>query len=775
MGRKMNITVAEYKKELIEEWHPIKNGNLTPYNTAYAMNNKVWWICPKDPLHDYEARVSDRTRKSKNATGCPYCAGRKVNETNSLAFLFPDLTLEWDVVRNYPLTPHHVSKSSNKKVWWKCRHNDEHEWKLMISKRTGRGDGCPYCSGKKVIEADSLFYKFPQLMQEWNFEKNNKLDPKKLSKGSNKKAWWFCQNGHEWETRIVHRTIHNTGCPYCSGHKVCTDNSLATLEPDIATEWDYDKNGNITPHDITYGSKYNAWWICDNGHSWRTTVGVRTNQKTGCPKCSIQTSFAEQVIFYYLNKLGLDVENRHQIELKGKRYEIDVFVKDLNICIEYDGVRFHQSKLDSDYEKTKIFLDSEFKFIRIRETGLPTIDISKCFNYICNPHIRKDIFNVIKTIIYNHFQVSSLPFVIDIKKDSRLILASYKKRKISLSLASQYPEIAKQWHPTKNGILTPEQFTVSSGIKFWWICDVADDHEWETTIASRTGGNGCPFCSGGRATNNNNIFVLNPNWMSEWHYEKNINFNPRKLKCSSNKRVWWKCEKMHEWEATIQQRNGKSKCPYCSNKRVCIDNCLLTINPSLAKEWHPTLNEELNPENVLPGSSKKAWWKCNKNHEWQAVISSRNKGTGCPMCSGLKGSPEDNLTHYLETLNVLWDYKRNQHLDPTNLRRSSNYSVWWICLRNHSWEDKICNIIKSIKGCPYCSHERPSFEYNLKIIHEWVGSIWNYEKNTDFPENLTPNNDKKRHWKCQCGYEWSQTVSHRVRSPYLCPSCKTLK
>ncbi len=85
----------------------------------------------------------------------------------------------------------------------------------------------------------------PTLMAEWNWEKNNALDldPKTLTLGSNKKVWWKCSKGHEWQATINHRN-NGRGCPHCSGRKVLKGyNDLATVNPKLATEWNYDKNG----------------------------------------------------------------------------------------------------------------------------------------------------------------------------------------------------------------------------------------------------------------------------------------------------------------------------------------------------------------------------------------------------------------------------------------------------------------------------------------------------------------------------------------------------
>jgi len=68
---------------------------------------------------------------------------------------------------------------------------------------------------------------------------------------------------------------------------------------------------------------------------------------------------------------------------------------------------------------------------------------------------------------------------------------------VTNSLEALFPEVAAQWHATKNGDVTPDQVVAGSMKKFWWKCPVADDHVWLAQVENRThAGRGCPFCSG---------------------------------------------------------------------------------------------------------------------------------------------------------------------------------------------------------------------------------------------------------------------------------------
>ncbi len=195
------------------------------------------------------------------------------------------------------------------------------------------------------------------------------------------------------------------------------------------------------------------------------------------------------------------------------------------------------------------------------------------------------------------------------------------------------PGLANEWHPTKNGNLTPKDVTPGSRKKAWWIC--GQGHEWESFIHSRSRGHGCPYCAGRAVGNDNCLETNNPELAKQWHPSKNCALTPKDVTPNSDKKAWWVCKNSHEWQATIYNRNRGRDCPYCAGRAACEDNCLHTLNPSLAAEWHSVKNGGLTPRNVTPGSNKRVWWRCKNGHKWQAIVSSRSQGYGrCPYCSG---------------------------------------------------------------------------------------------------------------------------------------------
>ena len=129
----------------------------------------------------------------------------------------------------------------------------------------------------------SLASVHPELIPEWS-EKNLPLTPDKITFGSNKRVWWKGACGHEWETSVKARS-KGEKCPICSGARVIEGiNDLATLKPELASEWS-EKN-EIKPTDVSIGSHKKVIWKCKLGHEWIATVKSRTINKTGCPYCS---------------------------------------------------------------------------------------------------------------------------------------------------------------------------------------------------------------------------------------------------------------------------------------------------------------------------------------------------------------------------------------------------------------------------------------------------------------------------------------------------------
>jgi hypothetical protein len=120
---------------------------------------------------------------------------------------------------------------------------------------------------------------------------------------------------------------------------------------------------------------------------------------------------------------------------------------------------------------------------------------------------------------------------------------------------------------------------------------------------------------------------LNPELAAQWHPTMNGKLTPFDVSNRSSNSVWWICpiNEEHEWKARINHRYNGIGCPICSNRKIVNANCLSTLNPQLAQEWHPTKNENLTPYDVGEGSNKKVWWTNNNGYDWQEKIYHRVK------------------------------------------------------------------------------------------------------------------------------------------------------
>ena len=196
-------------------------------------------------------------------------------------------------------------------------------------------------------------------------------------------------------------------------------------------------------------------------------------------------------------------------------------------------------------------------------------------------------------------------------------------------LASVCPDLAREWHPEKNKPLTPKEVSPCSGQTVWWRCERG--HEWQASISNRRKGRGCPQCAK-RTRKGITLDAASPSLAAQWHPVRN-SLPPSAYLAHSNKKVWWRCEKGHEWQATPDTRMNGSGCPYCSGRLPNEENCLATVNPPLAAEWDYERNKPLTPDQVLPRSMQKVCWVCQTcGYHWTAPIAYRADGSGCPAC-----------------------------------------------------------------------------------------------------------------------------------------------
>ena len=491
-------SLAETNPELAEQWHPTKNGDLTPFDFTAGSNKKVWWKCEKGTDHEWFSVIYSRAKKRGNS--CPICSNQKVVKSNSLFSTHPEIAKQWHPTKNGNLTPYDVLKGSTKKVWWKCEKGTDHEW--LGSLRGKTLERCPICNGKKIVKSNSLASLNPEIAKQWHPTKNVGLAPNEFSLKSNKKVWWKCPKGddHEWKSSIASRS-NTPGCSVCDGRTVVLSNCLATLRPKIAKKWHPTKNNLLTPYDVVTGSSKKVWWKCDKGedHVWKSSINGLKNEDS-CPICSNQK------------------------------------------VVKSNCLATLNPQLSNEWHPTK---NGELTPFKVPNGGKRKV-WWKC---------PEGDDHVWYSAIENRVGGQNCP------------ICSNKKVVKSNCLATLNPQLSNEWHPTKNGELTPFKVSEGSNKKVWWKCPEGDDHEWFAVINSRSQGAGCPICSNHKVSISNSMSMTHPDLAKEWHPTKNQPLRPSDVVAGTGIKIWWKCNNAedHEWSVSGNSRiTFNSGCPYCT-------------------------------------------------------------------------------------------------------------------------------------------------------------------------------------------------------------------
>ena len=522
-----------------------------------------------------------------------------------------------------------VAYSGRDPVNWKCNKCGI-EWKQPTNKMSRRANkGCPYCLHLRPSYFYNVCTEYPILEDEWYHEKNQK-SPTEYLPNSSAKIWWKCKNGHIWQAVIKDRTnaidrnlkSGRAICPYCNHEKVSNTYNLLTESPDIARQWCYLKNGNLTPTDVTPKSQKKVWWICDfnPNHIWQDTISNRTALNRKCKICSKEftISFPSRSIYYYLSQCFPDCEIEYKIS--GK-YILDICIPSSKIALEYDGLYFHSSKESKIREdkKDNFFKEFGFDVIRIKEQK------------------HQDLDKLIKEVMILIGLKTKRKLIIDIdtKRDYQKIENLYYHVRKSNTIAVKCPELLNEW--SSDNDRSPDTIKYTSNYYAKWVCPKCN-RVYNASVYNRViHKSNCPFCANRRVTEQNSLYHNHPDISKQWHNKKNNGLRPEDVTSGSDKMVWWKCEKGHEWQARVYSRTGKSKsnCPYCSHRKLAPENTLEIRCPELIKLWHYNKNEGKTPKDFSYGSNVTVWWKCEKGHEWQMKINAIRRlksDIKCPQC-----------------------------------------------------------------------------------------------------------------------------------------------
>lgn len=589
-----------------------------------------------------------------------------------------------------------------------------------------------------------------RLMAEWDWEKNDSiLAPDAITVGNSKlKVNWICSScNHRWPSTVYNRVHQNSGCPQCGNRRISMKHkerlfnpskSLSVLFPEIAAEWHPSRNGEVSVERIMPGCNDEVWWLCSTcGNEYPARVFNRTGCKyVGCPTCNkyMHTSFPEQAIFFYIHQIFPNSQNKYT-DCFENQMELDVFVPELNMGIEYDGSYWHSDKsIERNKKKYRLCQKAGLTLVRIKENyhrypiGNDDCDYGIYRENASDAGLADTIVSLLSLLRGN------IDIDVDIMRDRSKIKSQYIISFKEKSLLARFPTLATEWHPSKNGTLKPEMIMPSSHDKVWWLCPKCG-YEYPAAPSKRTRENptGCPVCANRVIIPGiNDLATLRPDLTCEWHPSKNGNLKPTEIAPNYSKKVWWKCAACgHEYPKTPNKRVSAGQgCTECSKKSVAQNlhkkalrigvNDLASQHPELLNEWDYEANVGLPyPQDITVGNNSiYINWRCSTcGYKWSATAYSRTHlKTGCKKCgwkktgvarraSALKKGVNDLASQCPELLKD-WDYEKNSGLvAPDEITvGNSKTKVFWKCnICGNEWKTYVYLRVHRNQGCRLCS------------------------------------------------------------------------
>lgn len=353
---------------------------------------------------------------------------------------------------------------------------------------------------RRLTDENRLSVVRPDLIDEWDYEKNINLTPNDVSYSSRRIVWWKCSKGHSYDMQVQYRGgKRNCGCPFCSGKRVCEDNSLASLRPDICDLWDYERNV-MTPHDVTISSNKKVWWKCAKGHSYDMMINAKSNG-AGCPCCLSQRVCEDNNLGFCNPEISLEWHPSKN----GDKTPFDVMPhsgkKVWWLCPKghsYDMTPQKRLKGMGCYycSGQKVCTDNCF------ETIYPSLATE--WHPTLNKLTPKEVTSKSSKIVWwrckkGHEWKAPISSRTNRGKLRECPYCSGRKVCGDNCLSITHPLLSKEWHPTLNGNITPDDVTFGSDKKVWWLCE--KEHSYKCTISNRTClDRGCPECSRVRKT-----------------------------------------------------------------------------------------------------------------------------------------------------------------------------------------------------------------------------------------------------------------------------------
>lgn len=828
--------------ELVPLYSP---NNPIPFQDVRGYDTKLLWICPKHGEYEQYLRSMMRAVKNGN-TGCPYCHGSQVHPDESFGVLHPNLAKEWDESNEktpYDYTEHsryvatwHCPKcglkweadistraagygkcpncygsqtfkerypelekyyakdndfpfeeatvSDNTPRNWICEHG--HEFEDSFNNIHKRGFRCPYCESVKVLQGFNDFATLePVISKDYDVEKNGNTASDVLI--NNRPAYFKCNQGHSFMRNIVQHVSLKGVCPVCNGYLLQTGvNDLATVYPQAAELWDYEKNDN-TPDKVlaTLGARYH--YVCKEGHHFKCTLGDLVKNDYKCPVCTgdrvdpqttsilaVNPELAEE--FSEANDVTADFVN-YNTERKvywtcstcGGDYLYPVNERKIgdNSCPYCNHIRLKTGINDltiTNPELAKEWAPSNTK--QANEVG----EWQSYVGYWLCP----DCGTVYPCEVRDR----------SVGDDSCPVCANKQVKKGFNDLATLEPELADMLSP--NCERKADEILRTCSYEALWVCPECAG-EYRRPVKTKTHDNSdCPYCNGRKVlTGYNDLATTNPELVAQY---SSLNERPATMvRKDWNFYVYWECPKCHYIHARRlnEKAPDNSDCPACNHvKTVQGVNTLQAEFPEIAKHLSP--NNDFTADEILSTSFRSVKWICPTcGGEYFAPVKDMVKGlVECPYCNNQRPLAGFN------TLKVLYpeiakEMSPNNEKGPDNVLPTSAYFAEWTCSKcGYTYKASVKDRVKLGNLCPACAGKKAQAGLNsLLDVYPEIQDEWAVNENAllgIFPDEILPTSTARVWWECKdCGRKYllnvNMWVEKHIRGMTSCTYCSGLR
>lgn len=709
---------VENEPEILEEWDYDINVDYDIKKVGAHSDKKVFWRCPQYK-HSYPAKIQKRVQGHK----CIYCTNRAVLiGFNDLQSQFPNIALDFDEEKN-GFSAKDITYGNTKKIYWKC-HVCKYEWVTSAARRTRNNTGCPICSKARSIEKRRLLQvkktggirKYPQLLKQWDYEKNACIDPLTVAINDKRSFYWKCSSGqHSFPAKISYR-VSNDRCVYCSGKKILKGfNDLKSQCENIMVEWDYSKN-EVLPDEVIYTSTTpKIYWQCFYcGDSFCTEP--KKHRERGCKIC------------------------RQKLRHRNTRLE------KVSMGEKIDKQKYYDVYLDWDYDKNRL---SDYYWEEMTPQFTKKVHW-KC--HICGYSWKTSVFRRIK-------ERTGCPAC------SHRVLAPGIN-----DLETECPELANEW--SSRNSKKANEVIAGSDQKYIWQCRFCGN-EWRASIHNRrTEGSNCPKCSG----KNTSFAEQAIYYYIKKYYPDAIN---RYVVVDINKEIdifipmlnygieydgyiFHKDKKDLDDEKTrLLQKKGIKLVRIREYKKEKLPK--LDVKPYLCLDYlyasrYKGLDEII--EKILMDIG-------------EIEVKIDTYVTRFEILHLFHQNVRDNSLEVTQSSCLkYWDYKKNYPLLPAEITKGSGLEVNWKCdVCGYEWKNAV-NAEQKCKGCRRCNKRIAQEDYNIAtkypdIVNDWITEM----NNNTTPNEFLPDTHKKFWWECNiCGKPHLDTPT-RWNEKRRCSGC----